>query len=711
MGRAAGSVRLVFLATFAAMLGSGRSFAGDTSSGNRAKAEVATATAIEFYDPALDHYFVSPLAPDIEALDTGRFAGWYRTGQAFKVFTDPAATTLAVSPVCRYYIPPQHGDSHFLSASPAECAAVARRVATDPAYSGYVLESAAAFRVALPDPASGACPAPTVPLYRLWNGRVDSNHRYTTSAATKAELVARGYVAEGYGSDAVSMCVPAAPPPDIVLASGPTPLAPGCDATPASGVLYVNAEVEPVVEVDPLDAAHLIGVWQQDRWSDGGARGLLTGVSRDGGRTWTRTAAAFTRCTGGASVGGDYPRATDPWITFSPDGIAWQIAIAFGGPSFGPSAQNAVLVSRSSDGGVSWSAPTPLRRDARTAFNDKESITADPFDGRYVYAVWDRLLETGSGPTWLARTVDGGASWESARAIYDPGPHSQTLNNQIVVLPDGTLLDFFTRFDLDADNQLLATLAIIRSTDRGASWSVPIDIARSLAIGVGDPATGAPVRDAANVGSIAVGRDGRIAVVWQDSRFSAGLRDAIAYAQSSDGGLTWSSPVRVNAAPDVQAFVPTVRIRDDGVIGVTYYDLRNDTSSATLPTDYWLAYSTDGVAWRETHVAGPFDLAGAPFAGGLFLGDYQGLASAGAVFLPLFARATGSASDPTDIVLGFTDAGGVTAGKSRGGATTASAKAEPGAEPALTPAWRARTAAAARATLERRLRGPRDAQD
>jgi hypothetical protein len=42
----------------------------------------------------------------------------------------------------------------------------------------------------------------------LWNGRADSNHRYTTSLAIKATMIGKGYIAEGYGPDQVTMCSP-----------------------------------------------------------------------------------------------------------------------------------------------------------------------------------------------------------------------------------------------------------------------------------------------------------------------------------------------------------------------------------------------------------------------------------------------------------------------------------------------------------------------
>jgi hypothetical protein len=62
--------------------------------------------------------------------------------------------------------------------------------------------------VALPDAATGACPPGTVAVYRLWNNRTDSNHRYTADPTIKAAMLAKGYVAEGYGPDATIMCAP-----------------------------------------------------------------------------------------------------------------------------------------------------------------------------------------------------------------------------------------------------------------------------------------------------------------------------------------------------------------------------------------------------------------------------------------------------------------------------------------------------------------------
>src|SRR6185369_10133899 len=117
---------------------------------------VVPVTVFEYYNAALDHYFISDLAPDIQALDAGRIAGWARTGKSFKVW--PISLGF-MNDVCRYYIPPEHGNSHFFSASKAECNSIASQIGINPSYSGYILETAEAFAVALPDATTGGCPS------------------------------------------------------------------------------------------------------------------------------------------------------------------------------------------------------------------------------------------------------------------------------------------------------------------------------------------------------------------------------------------------------------------------------------------------------------------------------------------------------------------------------------------------------------------------
>ena len=145
---------------------------------------------VEYYNAAQDRYFMTALAQEIEALDNGVFAGWTRTGYSFAAYVSAAQ---GFAPVCRFYIPPGYGDSHFYSASPAECADVLGR------YPFFAYESPNAFYIGLPDSASGSCAMGTAPVYRVWDHRSDANHRYTTSTSVVDEMRALGWIPEGYG--------------------------------------------------------------------------------------------------------------------------------------------------------------------------------------------------------------------------------------------------------------------------------------------------------------------------------------------------------------------------------------------------------------------------------------------------------------------------------------------------------------------------------
>ena len=168
---------------------------------------IAIVQVDEFYNPTLRHYFMTASATEKQDLDTGVHPGWMRTGESFKAFVTGSSAGGSINPVCRFYSDPQNPDtggvdSHFYSADAGECLSIFRRYAS----SFWMLESDNVFQVNLPDKTTGTCAAGTIPVYRLWNQRTDSNHRYTTSLAIKAQMLAAGFTAEGYGPDGVAMC-------------------------------------------------------------------------------------------------------------------------------------------------------------------------------------------------------------------------------------------------------------------------------------------------------------------------------------------------------------------------------------------------------------------------------------------------------------------------------------------------------------------------
>ncbi len=106
--------------------------------------------------------------------------GWARTGQQFKAYGVGSTGKTTRRPVCRIYgLHSQGLNSHFYSASPDECFATLSNLGA------WGLEASEVFEMDLPDATTGACPPGGVPVYRVWNQRYDSNHRYTTSTAIR----------------------------------------------------------------------------------------------------------------------------------------------------------------------------------------------------------------------------------------------------------------------------------------------------------------------------------------------------------------------------------------------------------------------------------------------------------------------------------------------------------------------------------------------
>jgi hypothetical protein len=466
----------------------------------------------------------------------------------------------------------------------------------------------------------------------------------------------------------------------FTISGNPSPVG-TCAAPAAGGTAFNNTEVEPFVAANPHTAGNLIAVWQQDRWSNGGAHALMAARSTNGGVNWdSQTALPFNMCST-APGALTYERASDPWVSIGPDGVAYAVSISFNRTNN----DNAVAAVRSTNGGMSWDHLSVIRADngQNQFFNDKESVTADPTRPGYAYAVWDQPagpvdnpavlahnLSSFTGPSYFARTTNGGVSWEPSKIIVPMRQRQQSIANVIVVGPTGTLYDFFTLITGTGPNSGPnssaphgSAIAFVKSTDAGNTWTEPQIVQQMDTLTVTDPNTGAPLRTADFNAAQAIDPvTGKLYLVWQDARDTTGPNGKGAYSRilmttSTNDGDTWTDPVVVSNSPaGISAFLPAIAVTSTGTVGLTYYDFRTlaDDNTTTLPTDIWFNSAPGGnfSAANEKHVTGPFNFLEAPFAGGFFLGDYEGLAASGTGFMGVDditnCNTTDCGTNPTD---------------------------------------------------------------
>jgi hypothetical protein len=407
---------------------------------------------------------------------------------------------------------------------------------------------------------------------------------------------------------------------------------------------YDNTEVEPQVAVDPTDRDEITGVSQQDRWPDGGARGLTSWMSTDGAASWAKLPdVPWSACQGGPLRFG---RVTDPWVSYDAAGNLYFIGQPIDSAELGISA-----ISVTTWNGSSWRPPQILIEDVgdRFIFNDKVSITGDPTRPGYAYATWLRFTHPAGGrqsenadfrsfafrgQPMISRTTDGGQTWSEPEPMRESNTYFQ--GNQIAVAPDGTLYNVAANLFTGAGRNLNGVyMAVMRSRDAGEHWSAPARLGPIRTAQLFVPDDGFPIRAEDYLPDIAIDpNNGAIYVVWSDGLGTPINR--VVMAKSTDGARHWSGPTVVaTGGPNVQSYNHSIEVTEESTVVLTYWDDRNNVlGDGVATTDVWLRHSHDGAAtWEpEQHLHGPFDHYDAPISyfapgdpRGLFLGDYMGL--------------------------------------------------------------------------------------
>jgi hypothetical protein len=411
---------------------------------------------------------------------------------------------------------------------------------------------------------------------------------------------------------------------DVVSADGADQAASDCElvARRLSVDAYQNrdSQHESAVEPDSFSWGNtVVAAFQVGRREGGAAANIGTAVSRDGGRTWTRSLLPGT--TVNASPAGTAAAASDPAVAYDSVHGVWLVStltVARG--------DSHVYVSRSTNG-IDWSAPIDA---AGGPVLDKEWIVCDngaasPFKGRcYVEYTDDQKSITVS-----QFSTDGGLTWSAPVRTT-----SMTVGTQPVVLPNGTLV--VVTGDYRNETALTGTLMALRSADGGATFT-------RFTVSDLQSADNGPMRAIA-LPSVDVDSAGTIYAVWHDCRFRPGCTRNDMVVSTSTEGQTWTAPARIPIAPASSSFSFFISgVGADparaGRIGLVYAYFA--TGSNVLGMGF--VQSRDGgKTWtaQQRLDAQPMPVAWLPQAeGGRMVGDYFSVSFAGSRVVPVFALA------------------------------------------------------------------------
>lgn len=404
--------------------------------------------------------------------------------------------------------------------------------------------------------------------------------------------------------------------------SGASPFPTGCGASlpdPGSGLTSDIA-----MAISPQDPRRIAVAWMQDARADTTAYAISAAISTDGGQRFE----TFPVPGLGVCSGGDRAVVRDPDLAFGADGVLYLGAVTSGASTLEPTA---VVMARSHDGGMTWSPFTTIEDSGALPEQiyavDRTVLAADRSRPGTAYVMYMRLIPNLplNNAIVISRTLDGGTTWSAPSTVaFLPGA-SSTIGS-LLSLTDGSLLHVYRV--IPATGLVLPLIELItgipvplpvtlppsalivasRSTDMGATWSTPVFIGAHEFPGyaVSDADTGLLIDYL--VLRAAVAPDGTVYAAWQNRPGSDGMH-TISLSRSGDGGRSWSAPAQILSEPRPN-FQPSFAVGADGTLGLTFYDQRSDASGGEASlADVWFRSSTDGgQTWIEQHLAGPFDM-------------------------------------------------------------------------------------------------------
>lgn len=329
--------------------------------------------------------------------------------------------------------------------------------------------------------------------------------------------------------------------------------------------LYINLsddpdaeDTEPFIVINPENSNHIVAAWMKELTTARGPR-CWTAASFDGGQTWIRQE---------VSTPDPARQCFDVSLAFGPNGVLYFLKLS-----------NDVYLHRSTDGGLSWDAPTlVVDRETELLAVDRPWLVVDtsggPDHGTVHVNTTTLVFNQATPHVYMKRSTDGGATFSALTQLdsLTDSPARPTPFSTLSVGAGGLVAVAWRSYE----GTCIACFGAALSTDGGRSFfntNLPL-VQRD------SPAT----EESAPFATVAVdpSRIGTASAVWRDTRFSSdGAVTDIAFSRTTDSGASWSEPSRLNDDP---------------------------TSNGVFQDRQWLAYAPDGTLiaiWRDRRHGGP----------------------------------------------------------------------------------------------------------
>ncbi len=394
-------------------------------------------------------------------------------------------------------------------------------------------------------------------------------------------------------------------------------------------------ESENSIFVDPSDNEHILNSNNSTSYIGGGA-GSLYGAnyfySSDGGLNW-----------GGSSSGAGGGNSGDPTTAIKLDGSKMYINYISNPGGMG--------IAYSSDDGTSWTPKTVAPNPGQLA--DKNHMWIDnsstsPYEGN-LYIAWTAFGGSNNNNIVISRSSDEGVTWTSPMNLssaVNAGSHNQGVNIQTG--PNGEVYVLWTIYDGWPSDE--TALGFAKSTDGGATFGPSTRIIEDIR-GIRTSEVGKSMRvNSFPVMAVDIStgpNSGNIYAVWTnigEPGVNSGTDASVYMIRSEDEGAAWSTPVKINQdafGEGKKHYLPWITCDPtNGILSAVWYDDRNVGGNQC---EVFCGNSFDaGETWEDFKVSDvSFTISPIPGLAGDYMGDYLGITAYGSMVYPVWTDTRG----------------------------------------------------------------------